>query len=150
MIHSKEHWSTTQLVPMLRSSASMCPNVCSEKSRMEAAIKGLALGLACCGEAHEESVSKPSQRSEVSKSGKWLVRGLVIVADFESGAEDGMFGHPIRDAPDGAATIQRFLYHKSCRVTWYGPLTKIVSHMGVAVKIACLHGHVDERSVNSG
>ena len=34
-------------------------------------------------------------------------------------------------------------------VTWYGPLTKIVSHMGGAVEIGCFrHGHVDERPVN--
>ena len=64
-----------------------------------------------------------------------------------------MFGHPIRDALDSAAVIQWFPYDFTlCHVvTWNGPLTKIVSHMGVAVEIVCFrHGLVDERSVNSG
>ena len=91
---------------------------------------------------------------EVSKSDKRLVVVLMVVTDLlQNGAEEEMFGHPIRDALASAAMIQWFPYdNTNCRVvTWYGPLTKVVSHMRVAVKIACFrHGHVDERSVNSG
>ena len=91
---------------------------------------------------------------EFGKSCKRLVGVLMIATDLlQNGAQDGMFRHPIRDALDSAAIIQWFPYDNThCHVvTWYGPLTKIVSHMGVAVKIACFrHGHVDERSVNSG
>ena len=91
---------------------------------------------------------------DVSQRGKWLVRVLMIVTDLlQKSAEDGMFGHTTRDALDSAAIIQRFLTdNTNCHVaTWYGPLTKIVSHMEVAVKFACIcHGHVDERSANSG
>ena len=77
----------------------------------------------------------------------------MIVTDLQqNGAEDRMLGHPIRDSLARVALIQWFPYNNAkCHVvTWYGPLTSVVSHMRVALKITCLrHGHVDEWSVNS-
>ena len=40
---------------------------------------------------------------EVSKSGKRLVGVVRVLTDLQHGAEDGMFGHPIRDALARAA-----------------------------------------------
>ena len=84
---------------------------------------------------------------EVGQSGKRLVGVSVTVTDlFRETANDRMFGHPTRDALDSTAITRLFLYDKTnCHVvTRYGPLAKIV-------KITCLsHGHVDERSVDSG
>ena len=43
---------------------------------------------------------------EVSKSGKRLIGVLMIIADLlQNGAEDGMFGHPIRNSLAHAALI---------------------------------------------
>ena len=82
---------------------------------------------------------------EISHSGKWLVGVLMIVTDLLQKSAEGKFEHPTRDALDSAAIIQRCLCDStSCHVvTLYGPLTNIVSRMGVVVKITCLsHGHI--------
>ena len=73
----------------------------------------------------------PDDQLEVGKSGKWVVKVLMIVTDLlQNGAEDGIFEHPIRKALESAAKIKLFPYdNTNCHVvTWYGRLTKIVSH----------------------
>ena len=69
-----------------------------------AAIKSYHSGcVACCDEAPD------NDPPEIGKSGKWLLGVVKIVIDLlQHGAEDGIFGHPPRDALDAAAKIQRF------------------------------------------
>ena len=64
---------------------------------------------------------------KVSKSGKEARRGYCwsSLVCFKNGAEDGTFGHPIRDAPARVVVIQWFSHtNAKCHVvTWCGPLT---------------------------
>ena len=84
---------------------------------------------------------------EVSKGSESVIRVLVIVSDlFQNGAENGMFGHPDRNAFSQVTPISRFLYDDtySCMVTRYGPLTKILNYMGRAMIIACLSTYEEQ------
>ena len=59
------------------------------------------------------------------------------------------FRHPIRDSRARVALTQWFPNNHAncCTVTWYGPLTQIVSHMRVAVKITCLRHVMNALSI---
>ena len=91
---------------------------------------------------------------EVSQSGKRFVGVLVAVTDlFQNSAENGMFGHSTRNSLDLVATICRFLHDDSyCNmITRYGPLSKVVRNMRIAMKITRLsHKYINDRPVDSG
>ena len=90
---------------------------------------------------------------EVRQGGKRLIGVLMVIADlFQNSTKDRMLD-PTRDSLDSVAMAQRFLYNNpDCHVfTRYGPLTKTVSNMDIAEEVSRLcHGHINERSVNSG
>ena len=91
---------------------------------------------------------------EICQSDEWVIRALVIVTDlFQNRAEHVMFGHPTRNTFDLVAPICRFLNDDThrCMVTRYGPFTKILKYIRIAVEIACFsHMEIDECPVNSG
>ena len=91
---------------------------------------------------------------EICQSDEWIIRVLVIVTDlFQNGAENGMFGHAVRNAFAQVTPNCWFLYDDtySCMVTWYGPFTKILKYMRIAVEVACFsHKEIDKCPVNPG
>ena len=85
---------------------------------------------------------------EVFECAKWISRVLVIfIKPFSKRTEDGMFGHPTRDAFALVSSHSRSLnnHTNSCVVTRYGPLPQILKNMGVSVEVASLsHRNIDE------
>ena len=131
---------------MLRSSASAYPGVCfTQSKRLRAWLPGSSVSYV---EAHERSVFELSlqEATNGTDGGVWWVTAL-----FQTRAANGMFGHPTRNAFALVTPTSRFQYDDtySCMVTRYGPFSKILEYMRIAVEVPCFsHGEIDECSVN--
>ena len=82
----------------------------------------------------------PENDLEICKGDEWVIRVSVNVTDlFQNKAENGIFGHTTRNAFALVTPNCRFLYGDthSCMVTRYGPFTKVLKYMRIAVDIAC-------------
>ena len=88
---------------------------------------------------------------EVGQGSKWV--GWILMIVVQNSAEDQMFGHSAWDMFDVVTPNYRFLHNDSyCDVvTRYGPFSKVVTNMGIAVQLPRLgHRYINERPVDSG
>ena len=69
---------------------------------------------------------------EVRECAKWVSWGLMFfVKPLANGTEDGMFGHPTRDAIMVSPSCRFLNNHTySCVVTRYGPLPQVLKKHG--------------------
>ena len=91
---------------------------------------------------------------EVSQGGKGLIGVPMVIADlFQNSTRNTMFGHSTRNSLDLVTTTSRFLHDDSyCdMITRYGPSSKVVRNMRIAMKITRLsHWYMIDRPVDTG
>ena len=90
---------------------------------------------------------------EVRKGDEGFVRVPMVVTDLlQDCTKKDVWTYTVALSARAAVILWFPFFNADCHViTWYGPSTSIVGHVGVASKITCLrHGHVDEGSGNPG